>query len=318
MKKMMGEGALASAQMSTCAAAQARSAGKRSVHADRSRSFIGKGLTTFRMLEREGSMIGCPLLDGLSAKRHSSRIIPFTVEALKLSQLLYIEAKALITALQSISASERDVALRAIAASHKMHLSSLKLEVSEQLEEAAKAPQPQPASPQPSSAQQAAEEKKEEYAAATRLDEACTDTLTQLKSMSMSTSCLPDLVKRLQSTPYTAATAPAPCNATAPAPSPAAAAPSPSTASTTLRRRPSIDTAASTPLPEEEEVMEARAPAPLPSQAPAPAPAAQEAPAPAVEGGGGGGGGGIHFLGRGRGRCEGCGTNSLIRGARAA
>ena len=109
------------------------------------KSFSGQSLSTFRVLEREGALVGCPLVDasaggggsgggggGKGAARTPPRRrqpIPFTAEAMELTHLLVLERPALVAALGAMFSSEAAAARRAIAQAHKMHLDSLKLDV---------------------------------------------------------------------------------------------------------------------------------------------------------------------------------------------
>ena len=145
MRKMMGEGAMATAQMSVAAAATAHNADKKKLSKRGQRqTFLAKALNTFRIVEREGALIGCPLDFTGPVQRRARKggkptapPIPFSAESLKLSHLLYLESGALSAALDAILSADSIAAERAIAQAHKMHLDSLKLPVASHLARAA-------------------------------------------------------------------------------------------------------------------------------------------------------------------------------------
>jgi hypothetical protein len=142
MKTMLGEGALASAQMSAAAAAQARVcskdrvagrakvggiAGRRETGEIARKSFRGSvgagwGLSTFRVVEREGSLVG------ISSVEAAPRLV-YGIEAMRLSHLLYIGRGELVDAMSQMISTDVDALRGAMEASHRMHLDSLKVGV---------------------------------------------------------------------------------------------------------------------------------------------------------------------------------------------
>ena len=102
------------APRATAAASTSRSvdrAQRRKGMAGARKSFSGKSLSTFRILEREGALVGCPLLETAAAGGSGSggrrrQPIPFTVESLKLSHLLYLERASLQAALKAMPSAD--------------------------------------------------------------------------------------------------------------------------------------------------------------------------------------------------------------------
>lgn len=131
MKKMCGDGALANANMSVAAAAHQRAndrhrakvgaAGELHRGGFRS-SYVGRGVTTFRMVEREGAFVGLSSLEEDATVR-----LPYSVEAQRASRLLHIDRDDLLTALRASFSDEVEGMRRMMAQAHQMHLDSLKV-----------------------------------------------------------------------------------------------------------------------------------------------------------------------------------------------
>jgi hypothetical protein len=120
MRKLLGDAAISAA----CAreAAAASSTGGRA--SGRMRSFQqdpSKAFTSFRMLEREGALVGLP------SPAAPPRRSPFAVEAQRLAHLQYVSRAELLGACAHMAVADAEALTAAIERAHHAHLQSLKL-----------------------------------------------------------------------------------------------------------------------------------------------------------------------------------------------
>ena len=218
LKKMCGDGALSAVHSSAAAAATTSVRNRARNCADdrhERRSVYGKALLTFRMLEREGALvglwsIGSAVGQAREGQAREDQQIPYTVESVRWSQLHFLERAELQEAAQRMSSEERATLTEALSKAHRMHLDSLKVSLdchairSEEAtvrgpgehstgdgDDGGKSGGPQPSGSGANVAAAAA-------AAASLLSTQCGSCLATLREMHAATEALPQLVAAMQ------------------------------------------------------------------------------------------------------------------------